>query len=174
MAGCLTLAGLEDACGGSIGGIKTVKVIEFEGEESFTESDGLVSAIVWTEEYSGATFEFLKDNSNWVEPSVGDGILSSIHWEPAITLIFRKMSALARKEITEMTKGDLIVFIEDSNDTWWMIGSDRGLSLAASAGGQSGNKMDELNGYTILINGKETYMAYTVDSTVVDELPMAE
>ena len=166
--GCLTLSGLVAACGGSQGGIKTVKLIEFDAITSFTDTNGLVDTIVWADDYTGATFAFLKENSMWVEPTVGDGILASIHWEPAVTLVFRQMNKEARAEITEMSKGFLVAFIEDSNSTWWMIGADAGLALSAAAGGQSGAKMDELNGYTIVMNGKETFMAYEADMTSIN------
>ena len=165
--GCLTLSGLVAACGGSQGGIKTVKLIEFDAITSFTDTDGLVDTIVWADGYTGASFAFLKENSMWVEPTVGDGILASIHWEPAVTLVFRQMNKEARAEITEMSKGFLVAFIEDSNSTWWMIGADAGLALSAAAGGQSGAKMDELNGETLEFTGKESYKAYTIDLDAV-------
>jgi len=173
--GCLTLNGITAACGGSQGGIKLVYAIEYQAIDTITQADGIVTGISYTSQspaYAGAFYSFLKDNSNFTEAIVGDGVLASIHFEPTVTLVFRKMSAAVREEIMALTEGDVVLFIEDSNGTYWMIGSDRGLSLAASAGGQTGNTLDEMNGETILFTGKETYKAYTVDQTTWDALPV--
>jgi hypothetical protein len=173
--GCLTLQGINSACGGSQGGIKKVYMIEYSAIESFEQTNGTVNSITYLDTspaMTGAWYSFLKDNSNWTEAIVGDGILASIHFEPTVTLVFRKMNVETRNEIMALTAGDVVIFIEDSNGTRWMIGSDRGMSLSASSGAQSGSKLDELNGETLTFTGKETYKAYVVDDTVWNTLPV--
>ena len=162
---CLTMAGYTRGCDASFGGIKKVGIYEYEAFNwtGATVTDGTMSALDIYTGYTGFTYEFLKDNSNWTEPIVGDGILTAVHFTPIINLVFRKMSVTLRNEIMEFTKGSLVVFLTDFNDVTWVIGSDRGLQLVASAGGASGSKLEELNGETIVISGAESYAAYVAD-----------
>jgi hypothetical protein len=169
--GCITNSGYAKGCDSSYGGIKKVAIYEKAAFNltGMTVTDGTVSAVDINEGFTGYTYDFLKDNSNWTEAIVGDGILTTINWTPIVTLMFRRMSVTLRNEIMELSKGDLIVLIKDYNDNTWMIGSDRGMTLVASAGGQSGSVLTELNGETIVLQGAETYKAYLVDLVAVGE-----
>lgn len=162
--GCMSINGVSyDLCDSSIGGIKKVAIYEKSGLDltGMTVTDGEITALTASE--AGFNYSFLKDNSNWVESINGDGILASVHFAPTVTLVFRKMSNTLRNEIMQLVKDYVVIFITDSNDVTWAIGTDRGLSLSASAGGQSGSKLEELNGETLVFTGTETYKAYTVD-----------
>lgn len=169
---CLTLTGYAKGCDQSIGGIKKVFIVERAGLNltGMTVTLGEVSGLTYVNGFTGYTYDFLKDNSNWTEPLVGDGVLTSVHFEPTITLVFRKMSKTLRNEIYEFTKGSLCAIIRDFNDVYWLVGSQRGLDLTASGGGQSGSKLEELNGYTIVLKGIEPIPAYTVDINTVNVL----
>jgi len=169
--GCITIQGYTKGCDSSYGGIKKVAIYEKAGINTtgMTVTDGLISVIEIYSGYTGYTYDFLKDNSNWTEAIVGDGVVATVHWTPIVNLMFKRMSVTLRNEIMELSKGDLVVFLKDYNDITWMIGSDRGLQLAASAGGASGNVLEEMNGETIIISGSETYKAYVVDLTAVGD-----
>ena len=161
---CLSLTGYAKGCDQSLGGIKKVWLVEKVGlSTGMTITLGEVSGLTLLTGYSGYTYDFLKDNSNWVQPIVGDGVLTSVHWEPTLTLVFRKMSKLLRNEIYELSKGDLIAIIRDFNDIYWLVGLGRGLNLIASGGSSSGSKLEELNGETLTFKGIEGIPAYTVD-----------
>lgn len=164
---CLTNAGYAKGCDASYGGIKKIAIYEKAAFNltGMTVTAGVVTSVDLKNGYTGYTYDFLKDNSNWTEAIVGDGIMTSVHFTPVITLVFRKMSTTLRNEIMELTKGELVAFLTDYNNTTWMIGTDRGLQLSASAGGASGSKLEELNGETIILNGAETYKSYTIDVT---------
>lgn len=166
---CLTMAGYSRGCDASYGGIKKVGIYEYAAFNwtGATVNSGTMSALTIYDGYTGFTYEFLKDNSNWTEPIVGDGILTAVHFTPIVTLVFRKMSVALRNEIMEFTKGALAIFLTDFNDITWVIGSDRGLQLVASAGGASGNNLAELNGETIVISGAESYAAYVANLAAI-------
>lgn len=173
--GCITNAGYSKGCDASYGGIKKVVIYEKAGLnlDDMTVTDGTISALSVVDGYSGYSYDFLKDNSNFTEAIVGDGILSSVNWTPAVTLVFRKMSVALRNEIYELSKGLLVIFIKDYNDNTWVLGTDRGLQLVASAGATSGNKLEELNGETIMLTGAETYPKYLADLTSIGS-PIAD
>lgn len=163
MASCLTLSGYDKGCDYSVGGIKTLWLVEKAGLSGFEISDGQITGLTLSSDYTGHTYDFLKENSDWKEPSVGDGVVANIHWEPIINVVFRRMDTTIRNEIYNMSRGDLCAIIKDMNDVYWFLGYENGLSLKASEGGQSGVLLEDLNGYTISIGGKEPNMAYTID-----------
>ena len=160
---CLTIAGYSKGCDASYGGIKKVAIYEKAGLDTtgMTVTSGEITTLSVLGGYTGYSYDFLKDNSNWTEPIVGDGIVSSVHWTPNVNLVFRKMSNALRNEITELAKGEVVIFIKDRNDVIWALGTERGMQLVASTGGQSGSVLEELNGETLLFTGAESYKAYT-------------
>jgi len=170
--GCLTIAGYTKGCDASYGGISKVFIIEKAGLDitGMTVTSGEISALSVLEGYSGYTYDFLKDNSNWTEPIVGDGIVASVHWTPNVNLVFRKMSNTLRNEIVELSKGDVVIMIKDRNDINWVLGTERGMQLVASGGGQSGSVLEELNGETLLFTGAESYKSYTMTEALWDNL----
>ena len=161
--GCITIAGYSKGCDASYGGIKKVAIYEKAGLDlsGMTVTSGEITSITIDSGYTGYSYDFLKDNSNWTEPIVGDGITASVHWTPNVNLVFRKMSNTLRNEIVELAKGELVIFIKDRNDVIWALGTDRGMQLVASTGGQSGSVLEELNGETLLFTGAESYKTYT-------------
>ncbi len=171
--GCISNQGYTKGCDSSYGGIKKVGIFEKAGLDldNMTVVDGDITALSVNAGYTGYTYDFLKDNSNWTEPIVGDGIVATVHWTPQVNLIFRRMSVTLRNEIMELSKGDLVILIKDRNDITWVIGTDMGMQLAASAGSQSGTLLEELNGETLLFTGTESYKAYTTaigDTLITD------
>lgn len=162
--GCITIAGYSKGCDASYGGIKKVAIYEKAGLDitDMTVVSGEITTIDINSGYTGYSYDFLKDNSNWTEPIVGDGIVSSVHWTPNVNLVFRKMSNTLRNEIVELTKGEVVIFIKDRNDVIWALGTDRGMQMVASTGGQSGSVLEELNGETLLFTGAESYKTYTM------------
>ncbi len=165
--GCITIGGYTRGCDASYGGIKQIAIYEKAAFDwtGATIADGIISSVDIYDGYTGATYDFLKDNSNFTEAIVGDGILTTVHWTPIVTVMFRRMSVALRNEIMEISKGLVVIFLEDYNGLTWAIGTDRGLQLGASAGASTGNKLEELNGETLVFTGAETYKAYNIDIT---------
>lgn len=165
---CITNLGIAKGCNTSIGGIKKVVIYEMTGLDTTgaTISDGEVTVLAITSGFSGYSYDFLKDNSFAGEAIVGDGITAKASFTPAVNLVFRKNSAALRTEISELSKSELVALVLDQNDEWFIYGIDRGLNLVASTGSQTGSLLTDLNGITILLQGSEPQLAYTVDSSV--------
>ena len=125
MAKCLTLTGYAKGCDQSLGGIKKLVLFEragLSGGTTFVSGETTVLALL--SGYTAYSYDYLKDNSNWTEPIAGDGVLTSVHWEPTILAVFRKMSNSLRNEIYELSKGSVCAIIRDFNDIYWFIGYD--------------------------------------------------
>lgn len=165
MANCSNIVGYTRGCDRSSGSIQKMAIFEWAGIDvtGATITGGIVSGLTVLAGYSGYTYEFLEDNSNFTFPAVGDGILSSVYWQHTVTAVFRKLSATLLTEMYELTKSKFVVFIKDFNGTYWMLGKDVGLRSIASAGGQSGTVLSDLNGYTLIMQGNEPNRAYPID-----------
>jgi hypothetical protein len=162
---CINISGYNDVCDESYGGIKKVAIFEHKGLKfsDATITSGQITELDLEDGYSGYTYDFLKDNSNFTDADIGDGILASVASQPTITLMFRKWSQTLRNEVEELKKGYLAVIIQDRNDNYWCFGKDEGLQVVAGTGAQSGNLHEDLNGYTLTIQGKEKAKAYGID-----------
>ena len=162
---CLTLAGYSRGCDDSIGGIKKVALFEKSGLDltGATIVSGVITILTQDNNYTGYTYDFLKWNSNWVEPILGDGLLANASWQPQLNLIFKKTSATLRNEIYELSKGETCAIVQDQNDEYWFLGFQNGLDLIASPGFSSGNVSTDPNGATILLQGLEAIPSYSID-----------
>lgn len=166
---CLSISGYSKGCDKSIGGIKKVALFEKAGLDltGATISAGQMTALTVYDGYTGYTYDFIRDNANWTEPIVGDGIITAVYFQPTITLMFRKWSLTLRNEIEELSKGEIVAFVQDYNDNYWVFGTDKGLLLRASDGSQSGNNFDEMNGATVVLQSEESYPGYNVDMETI-------
>lgn len=153
---CLNLNGYTRGCDDSVGGIKKVVIFEHSGVTDFSvDVSGELTDLTLDAGTNAYTYEFLRDNSNYTDAMLGDGVASNISWQPTLNMIFRKNSLNLVQEIYELSKNYLVAVVEDNNGEYWTLGLDRGLMMAASAGSSSGNIFEDANNLTVLLQGKE-------------------
>ena len=154
--GCLNLKGYENGCDDSIGGVKSIILVEQSGVTDFTiDIDGKLTDLTLDASTNAYKYDFLRDNANYTDAMIGDGVVSSISWQPVLNMIFKKNTLGLVQEVYELTRNYLVAFVEDNNGEFWTLGLERGLNLVASAGSSSGNIFEDPNNLTILIQGKE-------------------
>lgn len=172
MGHCITNLGYSAVCDESIGGIKTIAIFEYAGIDwdSLVVSDFMVSALDVNTDYSGFTYQFVEDNATWTDPSVGDGALVNSHWEPNVNMIFKKMSSTLNMEMHELSKNKVVIFLQDNNDNYWIVGDYRGLRMTDSDGGTTGAAMSDPNQVSVNFKGMATHPAYQFDKDTVDVL----
>jgi len=165
MANCSNIAGYVRGCDRSSGGIKKIAFFEWAGLDltGATITAGVISGLTVYTGYSGYTYDFLEDNSNFTFPAIGDGLLASTSWQQTVTLIFRKLSTTLLNEMYELSKTKFVAIVQDFNDGYWFLGKDKGLRKIASAGGQSGQLLGDLNGYTLVMQANEPHTVYLID-----------
>lgn len=153
---CLNLQGYEKGCDNSVGGIKSVVIFEFDSATDFViDATGELTELTLDAANNAYKYEFLKDNSNFTDAIVGDGISANASFVPTLNMIFRKNSLSLVQEVFELSKNFLVAIVEDNNGEYWTLGLERGLSIGASAGASSGAALTDPNNYTILLTGAE-------------------
>lgn len=174
---CLNLSGYAKGCDDSIGGIKKVVIVETGEIDDYSISEaGQLTGITLGTEGTAHSYDYLRDNSNFTDGIIGDGLTSSVSWQPSLNMIFRKNSLTLVQEIFELSRNYVTVFVEDNNGEFWVLGLERGLMTAASPGSSSGNLFEDPNNLTVLLQGKERHPMYNMDvsSTGIDSKILAE
>jgi len=112
-------------------------------------------------------FEFSpKDGYTNFEDSKTVELTGSIKVEPAIMVEFPRMTAAKRTILNEISNPyvELVAFVQDSSDGYWMVGFDYGL-VATEVKGATGNGRGEKNVYQLKLTGDEAHLAYALDET---------
>jgi hypothetical protein len=66
----------------------------------------------------------------------------------------------------------LVLIYQDQNGLWWTVGITNGAELLSQAA-QTGQTLNEQNGYTLTFTAREGHLPYTVDPLVVAGLDIA-
>ena len=74
MPGCLAIEGYTIGCDNpGHGGIKKVYLVERAGLTFTGTTEGEIKRLTLSSDYTGYTYDFLRDSSNFSFPGVGDG-----------------------------------------------------------------------------------------------------
>ena len=158
-----TIAGLCKDCEGSLGGIVTVYLANYE-ENIFTVTSGAVSAVK-----SAVTFyeyQFRKNTGSMtstlnIDPANGVNFVST-----DLNLIFSRMETKKRIEMAALSVGQLAGIVKDANGKYYALGVSE--PLEASAGdGQTGTARTDGNRYSItLTDNQESFPPLIPDSVM--------
>jgi len=158
-----TIAGLCKDCEGSLGGIVTVYLANYE-DGIFTITDGAVSAVK-----SGVSFyeyQFRKNTGSMtstlnIDPANGVNFVQT-----DLNLIFSRMETKKRIEMAALSVGQLAGIVKDANGKFYALGVSE--PLEASAGdGQTGTARTDGNRYSItLTDNQESFPPLIPDSVM--------
>jgi hypothetical protein len=86
--------------------------------------------------------------------------------------MLQKMTAAKNVEFKLLAGKPLVLIYQDQNGLWWTVGITNGAELLSQAA-QTGQTLNEQNGYTLTFTAREGHLPYTVDPTVVAGLDIA-
>ena len=158
-----TIAGLCKDCEGSLGGIVTVYLANWQ-EKIFSIASGAVSAVS-----SAVTFyeyQFRKNTGSMtstlnIDPANGVNFVST-----DLDLIFSRMETKKRIEMAALSVGQLAGIVKDANGKYYALGVSE--PLEASAGdGQTGTARTDGNRYHIVLtDNQESFPPLIPDSVM--------
>ena len=163
-------AGFTLDCNDSQGGIEKIFIANGP-TESFTETDGLVSAIT----VGGAAlvpgdwkvFETPRQTSSLTESVTVSQENGTVTYDQALTMVFNRMEATKRNQLLLMAEAtSMVVVALDNNGTYWSIGLERN-SYMTSSSNTSGVAYGDRNGYEVVISGMEKAPMFTVDPSIM-------
>jgi len=138
--------------------------------DSFTETDGLISAItVGGVAPTFFKFEFPKQTASFTETVNASTENGTVFYTQELSMVFNKMEAAKRNQLQLLAQNqELLVVVKDGNGKFWSVGIERGAVLSAGTN-TTGVEYGSRNGMELTLQGLEASPSYEVDATVVGE-----
>jgi hypothetical protein len=165
---CEITRGFGKGCNDSIGGVKE---IYFGNWSTITtagityDAGGSVDALP-----TATIFKYVphQNTANWVEETTASIETGSVFFTSTISLSLKGLSQVKQKELQSLAFGRWVIFVRDSNDNIWMIGTYEGC-LMNGGNGSTGAAKGDLNGYTLTLVSEDKYRAPRLQD--YDEVP---
>lgn len=165
------IKGLQNMCDSSVGGVKNIWIGVYPTDLKLTEDAGIVtdikdgtSAVTWHKYYvkkNVANFT----STQTIDPANGVSFVTT-----DLSLVFTKMDTPKRIEMTALALNDLIVIVEDANNTKWLLGKDNPVTVSAGTG-ETGTAATDGNKYTLTLQDIANTFPFEVSKDVT--LPVA-
>lgn len=170
ITGCALTDDYSFGCDKSIGGIKTLWVIERDNISSIDESSGLVTGITKVSGKVFRRYQLVLETSSTQEALNGNRQNGTLYYGQTVTLIINKQSVATRNQILLMARNNALTIItEDNVGDYRMYGMENGLTVTGGSV-DSGTAWADRNGYTITLTGNEEELAPFVTEAVIATL----
>ena len=93
----------------------------------------------------------------------------SFYYTNTVALQFTKMEAKKSAEIAALAKAHSLVVVKDLNGQYWVVGADTYATASADTA-QSGQSVDDLNGYNITLDSMSAYKPLSISYDLIKEL----
>ena len=171
-------AGLTKSCETNSGGVKTIRIADFENVTAVTIGASTAPQVGdWVDAITMAASSFFykfdtNKNVNLFQETVAiDMVAGTTFFNQVFTLVLSRRETTKRTAIEKLIAGQkqLSLIIEDSNGNFWLSGLSEGSYVTAIDGGTGTAKADA-NGYTVTFTAMEPLQAYGIDPTVISAI----
>ena len=169
--GCAkTLTGMDLDCRESVGGIKEVYILGDRSDITFpiTIANDAITAIALKEGSDKfLPYKFRKQTGSMVSTINTSEENGTTFVQTDVTLVFHKMEAKKRLEISALMVGDCAMLVKDGNDKYWFLGFDEPVTLTAGTAGTGTAKGDK-NGYDLTLTDLSNTLPYEVSKAIAE------
>ena len=165
---CSFTQGYSIGCRDSVGGIKSVYLIEFDNVSGITQSAGTATAI--SKANNGRFWKYVlpKATGEWTEDyqdNMGNG---TTFQKQTLMMALNGMSAAMSQEIKLIAQNRLIAVVESNEPTpkYWLLGEENGLMREGGKSG-SGKALADRSGYELTLTSEQSRMAIQVTSGII-------
>jgi len=171
---CVLTSGFAEECDDSLGGIKAGQFLvgQLDTVSASTVVAGEVTAITQVALTNFYRYYMKKETANAVITTTKDPLTGTTVSETVVTAMLQKMTAAKNVEFKLLAGKPLVLIYQDQNGLWWTVGITNGAELLSQAA-QTGQTLNEQNGYTLTFTAREGHLPYTVDPLVVAGLDIA-
>ena len=167
---CVSFSGgIPKNCDSNIGGLVKLYLTDFDNIVSYTEANGIVSAITMASASNFYEFEFNRNSATYTEDLVKSVEAGSALFDQKITVTIPRREVSKRNTLALLTQRDLAVIIKDSNGLYWYPGMAEGVYLSESTSTSGTAKVDGSN-YVLTLQGFELDRAPGVTASIVNGL----
>ena len=163
--------GYEIGCRDSIGGIKKIFIANFDKNGVYSKTNGQIVSFATgtTPQEVYYEFEQVMESASFAQTGTFSTENGTIFYDQQLTLMFRKQDNDLRNHLIALSQGHLSVIIQDQNGAFWLLGEENGV-YAISADVQSGKAFGDMNGVTIVLQGKERGAATSINAATEQDL----
>ena len=167
--GCAkTLTGMGLDCRESVGGIKEVYILGDRSEATVTVvADAITTITLAAGSDKFLPYKFRKQTGSMVSTINTSEENGTTFVQTDVTLVFHKMEAKKRLEISALMVGDCAMLVKDGNDKYWYLGYDEPVTLTAGTAGTGTAKGDK-NGYVLTLTDLSNTLPYEVTKTTAE------
>ena len=171
MACNVTLAGIPRDCSNSLGGIKTVYLVDYSAVKGVTvdPETNMISAIQLNTGSKWLNYWFRKGTGSLTSTLNVDESTGANYVSNELSLVFTKMETAKRLEIAAMSIGQLAAIVLDSNCKYWFLVKDDYVSASAGSG-NTGTAKGDSNNYSITLSTDSESYPYEIDPTKIEEI----
>lgn len=165
---CALTQGFVLDCKESVGGIKSVRFVEFDNVASITYAAG-VATLTMVASKKFWKYAQVRETSSFTETITANVQNGTIFYQQELTVILNKLAAATRNEILLLAKNRLMAIVEDMNGSYWLLGAKNGLDIT---GGNSatGTASGDRNGYTLTFQAMEADPMWSVSSGAISAI----
>ena len=165
---CALTQGFVLDCKESVGGIKSVRFVEFDNVASIAYAAG-VATLTMVASKKFWKYAQVRETSSFTETITANVQNGTIFYSQELTVILNKLAAATRNEILLLAKNRLMAIVEDMNGNFWLLGAKNGLDIT---GGNSatGTASGDRNGYTLTFQAMEADPIWSVSSASISAI----
>lgn len=165
---CALTQGFILDCKESVGGIKSVRFVEFDNVASIAYAAG-VATLTMVASKKFWKYAQVRETSSFTETITANVQNGTIFYQQEVTVIINKLAAATRNEILLLAKNRLMAIVEDMNGAFWLLGAKNGLDIT---GGNSatGTASGDRNGYTLTFQAMEADPMWSVSSGAISAI----
>ena len=167
MACALTQGFILD-CKESLGGVKSVRFVEFDNVSSITYAAG-VATLTMAAGKKFWKYAQVRETSSFTETITANVQNGTIFYQQELTVILNKLAAATRNEILLLAKNRLMAIVEDMNGAFWLVGAKNGADIT-SGNSATGTASGDRNGYSLTFQAMEADPMWSVSSAAISAL----
>ncbi len=165
------LKGLPEECESSLSGLEIAYIGEKANFQIAIDKDTMTVTGITGSTETGKLYAYhfnLQTGSLNSEMTRNDAN-GSFYYTNTVALQFTKMEAKKSAEISALAKAHSLVVVKDLNGQYWVIGADT-YATASTDTAQSGQSVDDLNGYNITLETRSAYKPLSISYDLIKEL----
>lgn len=165
---CALTQGFILDCKESLGGVKSVRFVEFDNVASIAYAAG-VATLTMVASKKFWKYNQVRETSSFTETITANVQNGTIFYQQEVTVIINKLAAATRNEILLLAKNRLMAIVEDMNGAFWLIGAKNGLDIT-SGNSATGTASGDRNGYSLTFQAMEADPMWSVSSAAISAL----
>lgn len=157
----------------AVPGVKSIFVSQITNlsGSSIVTSSGSCSSIPFVSG-SGARFyryDFPPDTADFMQDGKAEQANGAVKVDQTVSFELPLYQQSTRNEIKQLAQIDLLVITQNSDNTFWLFGGTRGMTLTDFKG-ESGKKLGDFSGWKMTLKGSEPEEAFFVTGSMIPAL----